>query len=144
MKKSGLNNSKGISSKVLLSGLDTNGAQVIFQDIVSPGIGPPLHIHHKQDETFFFLEGIFEIELEGKRLKMKPGDVAFIPMGAVHTWKNIGNSMGRFRYIFTPALNIEKMFAEIDKAKVDGKLSDDVLIQVMSKYEDQEIVGPPI
>jgi len=76
-----------ITLKVLLSGLDTDGSHAIFEDIVEPGIGPGRHIHHHQDETFFFLEGEFIAEVDGKMFEFKPGDVAFIPKGTVHVFK---------------------------------------------------------
>ena len=54
-----------ITLKVLLSGRDTDGTQAVFEDIVEPGVGPGRHIHHQQDETFFFLEGRFDVEVGG-------------------------------------------------------------------------------
>ena len=68
-----------ISLKVLLSGKHTDGQQAIFEDIVAPGIGPGRHIHHNQDETFFFLEGNFIAEVDGKHYECAPGDVVFHP-----------------------------------------------------------------
>ncbi len=54
---------EGMTLKILLSASDTNGLQAVFEDIVEPGVGPGRHIHHKQDETFIFLEGISEVNL---------------------------------------------------------------------------------
>ncbi len=63
----------GIIMKVLLSGSESNGLQEIFEDIVEPGVGPPRHIHHEQDETFIFLEGTFDVEIDGKVQNEKRG-----------------------------------------------------------------------
>ena len=52
---------EGMTLKILLSSADTSGLQAVFEDIVEPGVGPSRHIHHKQDETFLFLEGNFGI-----------------------------------------------------------------------------------
>jgi len=95
-----------ITLRILLTGEDTDGAQEVFEDIVQPGVGPGRHIHHDQDETFFFLEGDFIVEIDGVVHEMSPGDVAFIPRGSVHAFKNVGSAEGRLRYIFSPALKM--------------------------------------
>ena len=132
-----------ITLKVLLKGSQTNGLQAVFEDIVEPGIGPGRHIHHHQDETFFFLEGTFDVEVGGKLYHMKAGDVAFIPRGTVHAFKNTGKDKGRLRYVFSPALTIEDMFRELYGAMNDGKLSPEVMAEIASRH-GQEFVGPPL
>ena len=78
----------GVKAKVLLRSSDTNGEIAVFEDVVDAGAsGPPLHIHHKQDETFLFLEGEFDVEIDGKRYQAKPGDIVFVPRGTLHSWK---------------------------------------------------------
>ena len=79
-----------ITLKILLSGKHTNGNLAVFEDIVEPGIGPGRHIHHHQDETFFFQDGNFIAEVDGQMHEFKPGDIAFIPRGTVHAFKKKG------------------------------------------------------
>ena len=135
----------GVRVKVLLRNEDTNGIQAVFEDLVEPGSsGPAMHIHHKQDETFLFLEGKFELEIEGKRFKVKPGDVAFVPKGMAHAWRIIGNEKGRFRYIFSPALNIEDMFQDLHDLRMSGDSNEEQIKNLAQKYPDQEMLGPPI
>lgn len=134
----------GLTMKVLLGSKETNGLQAIFEDIVDPGVGLSRHIHHQQDETFIFLEGIFDVEVDGERYRMTAGDVAFIPKGSVHAWKNVGITQGRLRYIFSPALNIEKMFRELDEFRKSGEFTDELAQELAAKYPEQETVGPPL
>ena len=134
---------EAITLKILLSGKHTNGNQVIFEDIVEPGVGPGRHIHHHQDETFFFLEGKFIAEVAGELLHLRPGDVAFIPKGTVHAFKNVGDSLGRLRYVFSPALTIETMFREFYEALEKGTLSPETMEEISLKH-GQEFVGPPL
>ena len=134
---------EAITLKVLLKGSQTNGSHAIFEDIVEPGIGPGRHIHHHQDETFFFLEGTFDVEVGGKLYHMKPGDVAFIPKGTVHAFKNVGDDRGRLRYIFSPALTIEEMFRELHEAMSAGDFTDEIMGKIAQKH-GQEFVGPPL
>ncbi len=132
-----------ITLKILLSGNQTNGSQAVFEDIVEPGVGPGRHIHHHQDETFFFLEGKFIAEVGGQMMELNPGDIAFVPRGTIHAFKNIGDTAGRLRYIFSPAQSIEEMFREFYDALQQGDLSADKMAEISLKH-GQEFVGPPL
>ena len=132
-----------ITLKVLLSGSHTDGNQAVFEDIVQPGVGPGRHVHHHQDEIFFFLEGEFIAEVAGEMFEFKPGDVAFIPRGTVHAFKNVGNTPGRLRYVFSPAHTIENMFREFYTALEKGDLSFEKMAGISLKH-GQEFVGPPL
>lgn len=135
---------EGMTLKILLSSFDTNGLQAVFEDIVEPGVGPGRHIHHKQDETFIFLEGTFDVEIDGQFHRMSAGDTAFIPKGTIHGWKNVGEGIGRLRYIFSPALNIEQMFRDINSAHELGGMTEELMYKLAHNYPEQEIVGPPL
>lgn len=132
-----------ITLRILLTGDDTDGAQEIFEDIVQPGIGPGRHIHTDQDETFFFLEGDFVVEIDEVLHEMSPGDVAFIPRGTVHAFKNVGTKAGRLRYVFTPALKMETMFRAFHAAAQAGEMSMDDMARI-AEENGQTFVGPPL
>lgn len=135
---------EAITLKVLLSGHQTDDNLAVFEDIVAPGVGPGRHIHHHQDETFMFLEGEFIAEVDGKSYTFQPGDVAFVPKGTVHAFKNVGKTTGRLRYIFSPAQTIEAMFIEMYQAlERDGELSIGTMSEI-SLQHGQEFVGPPL
>ena len=135
---------EGLTLKILLRAADTHGLQAVFEDIVGPGLGPGRHIHHQQDETFLFLEGTFDVEIDGHVYHMSAGDTAFIPKEAVHAWKNVGNGQGRLRYIFSPALNIEQMFRDIHEANELGGMNEEFMQKLAQDYPEQETVGPPM
>lgn len=130
--------------KILLSSSDTNGLLAVFEDIVEPEVGPGRHIHHKQDETFIFLEGTFDVEIDGQLYRISAGDTAFIPKGTKHGWKNVGYGTGRLQYIFSPALNIEQMFRDIHSAHELGEITEELLHKLALNYPEQEAVGPPL
>ena len=132
-----------ITLRVLLSGSQTNGSHAVFEDIVEPGVGPGRHIHHEQDETFFFLEGKFDVEVGGVLHHMEAGDVAFVPRGTVHAFKNVGQHPGRLRYVFCPSLTVEAMFHEFFSSLQDGSFSESFMSEIASKH-GQEFVGPPL
>jgi oxalate decarboxylase/phosphoglucose isomerase-like protein (cupin superfamily) len=74
---------------------------------------------------------------------MSPGDVAFIPRGTVHAFKNVGATKGRLRYVFTPALKMETMFRAFHAAAQTGAITQDVMAQI-AQDNGQEFVGPPL
>jgi quercetin dioxygenase-like cupin family protein len=76
--------------------LSVPGREVI-QTIVELGPGVKSSRHtHPGEEVVYVLEGApLEYELEGKPpMTLKPGDVLFIPAGAVHAARNVGNRKG--------------------------------------------------
>ena len=82
-------------------------------------------------------------EVDGKMYEFQPGDVAFIPKGTVHAFKNVGKAPGRLRYVFNPALTIEAMFREFYASLMDGSLHADKMAEISQKH-GQEFVGPPL
>jgi quercetin dioxygenase-like cupin family protein len=135
---------QGMTLKILLTSYDTGGLQAVFEDIVEPGVGPGRHIHHKQDETFIFIEGTFDVEIDGQLYRMSAGDTAFVPKGTIHAWKNVSEGIGRLRYIFSPALNIEQMFRDLDTVYNNLEVNDEAMKNLMSNYPEQEAEGPPL
>lgn len=132
-----------IKLRVLLSGRQTNGSHAVFEDIVEPGVGPGRHIHHGQDETFFFLEGSFDVEIDGVVYHMEPGDIGFVPRETVHAFKNVGATKGRIRYIFSPALRIEEMFRALYAAQIPESLTEQTMAKIAAVH-GQEFVGPSL
>ncbi|WP_425043372.1 cupin domain-containing protein [Primorskyibacter sp. S87] len=132
-----------ITLRILLTGTQTGGTMELFEDIVQPGVGPGRHVHLHQDETFFFLEGSFDVEIDGVLHHMAPGDVALVPKGAVHAFKNVGQAPGRLRYLFSPALRMETMFRAFHEALSDGGLDPEEMARI-AVQNGQEFVGPPL
>jgi quercetin dioxygenase-like cupin family protein len=57
---------------------------------IAPGVLAPRH-KHPGEEIIYVLEGIIEYKIDGKpAVTLKPGDVLFVPAGAVHSAKNVG------------------------------------------------------
>lgn len=63
-------------------GADTDGQYALTESIVPPHHGEPEHIHHREDEAFYILEGEFEIECGGEVFKAVPGTFALLAKGS--------------------------------------------------------------
>jgi len=64
----------------------------------------PVHIHEKEVDTIFILEGEGALFLEDKEYKVKKGDIVVIQAGKKHGIKNIGNTPLKCYIVHAPAL----------------------------------------
>jgi hypothetical protein len=85
------------------AGQDTRGGYALLEGLVPPGAGPPWHIHHREDEGFYVLEGTFEIFFGGQRFVVTPGAFAHLPRDVPHRFSNVGDRAGRLLRIVSPA-----------------------------------------
>ncbi len=92
-----------------LTSEDTGGAFSLFEGLVPPGGGPPPHIHQREDESFYVLEGEFEILVGENTIPTGAGSCVHVPSGTLHTFKNVGISPGRLFGIATPG-GMEQFF----------------------------------
>ena len=86
-----------------LTGADTNGAFTLIEVKLSPEFGPPPHIHHRQDECFYVLEGALEITYEGRTFTAGAGSVVHLARGRLHTHRAAGNAPARALALYTPS-----------------------------------------
>ena len=114
-----LNNAEGKSFWVLgdlytfkVTGKETNGGFTVMDQLIQPQGGPPPHIHHREDEAFYILEGRFSFLCGNKQHEMEAGSFVYIPKGTLHTFKNIGEQKGRLLVTITPA-GLENFFYSI-------------------------------
>jgi quercetin dioxygenase-like cupin family protein len=75
--------------------LSAPGREVIQVRVdFDPGYVAPRHTH-PGEEIIYVLEGTLEYHIEGKpTATVKPGDVLFVPAGAIHSAKNVGKDNG--------------------------------------------------
>jgi quercetin dioxygenase-like cupin family protein len=99
-------------AKFLATGKETNGAFAQFEVVVAQGGGPPLHIHHNADETFYLVEGSLKLRLGESTLVAQEGDYVRIPRGTLHAFRNVGEHTARMLVTFVPS-GIENFFMEV-------------------------------
>jgi quercetin dioxygenase-like cupin family protein len=87
----------------LATGAETQGSLFIVEAVAAPGGGPPPHLHHFEDESFYILEGSATFQAGGQTIHVKPGDFVHIPRGTVHSIKNEGTVPARALVIISPA-----------------------------------------
>jgi quercetin dioxygenase-like cupin family protein len=58
---------------------DTNGALFLVEAMLAPGTEPPSHVHTREDELFYVLEGEFDVYVGKEAFKVKRGNACFFP-----------------------------------------------------------------
>jgi quercetin dioxygenase-like cupin family protein len=84
------------------TGADTGGRMAILEITEPPGAEAPRHVHHKEDEGFWVLEGDVTFEVGGETIKATKSDYAFGPRDVPHSYR-VGPSGCRMLFIVTPA-----------------------------------------
>ena len=105
--------------RFLATGEDTNGKYAMWEAIVPPGGGPPPHVHSREEEGFYILEGEITFEIGGERLVATPGTFANMPVGTPHSFKNESDRPARMLISVAPA-GLEGMFFEFGVPLAEG------------------------
>ena len=131
----------GTEMTVKVDGAKTGGSLAVVEATVPPGSGPPKHVHSKEDETFYVVEGQFRLWHGDKTMDIGPGAVAFMPRNHPHTYQNVGSSPGRLLVTITPA-GFEGFFREASKRAL-SPATDMQGINALAEQYGLKFVGPP-
>jgi quercetin dioxygenase-like cupin family protein len=103
---------RGDGVMFLATGKDTDGAFAQVEGVVLPGGEAPPHIHHREDETFYLIEGSLELRVGDDTFVAQPGDYMKVPRGTVHALRNVGERTARVLVTFVPA-GLDGFFMEV-------------------------------
>ena len=124
-------------------GEQTGGALTAFETTPAPGEGPPLHLHPREDEVLYVLQGRFRVKLESTIHEAPPGSFVFIPKGVPHTWQNAGDDPARLLILFTPAApGMEQFFERSAELADDARVAD--AFKKFAGDAGMEVLGPPL
>lgn len=102
-----------ISTRVLLTGDDTQGSFGLIESPIDPGVlAGPLHVHRNEDGYWYVLEGQFAAQIGDEVVRTGPGALVYAPRGIPHTYWNPGSELARYLEIFRPA-GLERYFEEL-------------------------------
>jgi mannose-6-phosphate isomerase-like protein (cupin superfamily) len=105
--------------RFLATGEDTNGKYAMWEAIVPPGGGPPPHVHSREEEGFFILDGEITLSVGEERVMATAGMFANMPVGTPHSFRNEGEKPARMLISVAPA-GLEKMFLEVGVSVAQG------------------------
>jgi quercetin dioxygenase-like cupin family protein len=105
--------------RFLATGEDTGGKYAMWEAIVPPGGGPPPHVHSREEEGFYILEGEITFQVGDERVVVKAGAFANMPIGTPHSFKNESDRPARMLISVAPA-GLEGMFFEFGVPLAEG------------------------
>lgn len=115
----------GIVMKRLLSGDQTAGQFCLFENRSGGNTRTPIHVHARDDETVYIIEGELTAMMDGKSRHLTAGESMFLPRGIPHQLVNMSGKPNRYVLIGTPAF------------------FDRFVEQAGHELQPDEIVGPP-
>jgi mannose-6-phosphate isomerase-like protein (cupin superfamily) len=117
---------------------DTQGALFAMeQHSLKPG-GPPLHLHHEQDEFWYVISGEYVFQVGSERYQAQSGDCLLGPRDVPHAYAFVGPSDGRILIGFTPAGKIQEYF---ERPRTPGIYMAD---RDLYRAYGMELLGPPL
>lgn len=123
----------GIEITIKTDGQKTGGAMALVEAVVPPGGGPPLHIHSREDELFYVLEGKFKFWHGETEMVLDAGDSTFLHRNGRHTYQNVGATPGRLLTVISPA-GFEDFFREVSKRRLSAPKDMNELNALASTY----------
>lgn len=130
----------GSTLQVKLGGEDTAGALTLGIGTTPPNVGPPLHVHHRDDEFFIVIEGEMEFCIGDVWHKVGPGAVVFAPKNIPHKFRNAGQTPSK-HWVFTVPSGFDTFYRQCSEVFATGP--DFAKIQAICKEHDVEILERP-
>src|SRR5882757_7585794 len=105
--------------RFMATGEDTNGKYAVWEAVVPPGGGPPPHVHSREEEGFYVLEGEITFTVNGEKVVATAGTFANMPVGTPHSFKNESDRPAKMLISVAPA-GLEGMFFEVGVPVAQG------------------------
>jgi quercetin dioxygenase-like cupin family protein len=128
---------------VLASASDTNGVLGAVEVAGPRGAVPPLHVHQREDEAFYVVEGEYSVLIGDDVITASPGTWVWGPRGVPHGYQ-IHSERGRHLSLTMPG-GFEAFFEEVASiATPDANPRNEMsrLVTVAARY-GVDLLGPP-
>jgi mannose-6-phosphate isomerase-like protein (cupin superfamily) len=104
----------GTTMRLIATGDETGGRYTVLEQVTPAGWGPPRHIHSREDEIIYILEGTYEVHCGSELRAFSAGGCAILPRGVPHGFRNTGSALARLISVITPS-GLEDYFIAISK-----------------------------
>jgi mannose-6-phosphate isomerase-like protein (cupin superfamily) len=109
----------GIGVHYKVPGEATGGAFSIVEHPVNPGVLVPPHVHTREDEFSFVIEGEIGVRIGERVFSAGPGEYVVKPRGVPHTFWNSGPARARLLEIIAPP-QFDRFFREMAALLAQG------------------------
>ena len=125
-----------------VTGEDTGGALDYFIVEVAPHGGPPLHVHHAQEETIHVLKGRFKIQIGDETFRCEEGGFAYLPSRVPHAFLNLTDEPAELVIVFAPGGG-HRFFEELGPASRAAGADRDEVAAIFERH-GMTLLGPPL
>ena len=102
-----------VGARFIMAGGPSDGRfSLVEHPIVPRGLAAPVHVHRREDEFSFVLEGRWGFQLGSEVVYADPGDLVYKPRDVWHTFWNATDNPARLLEIISPA-GFEQLFVEL-------------------------------
>jgi quercetin dioxygenase-like cupin family protein len=133
----------GEETLVKVSPADSDGALAAFHLVAPPMSGPPRHVHSREDEWFYVLEGELVFELDGERRTVEAGGSVWLRRGVVHAYQNFTDREARLLIVTTPGA-FSDFFVELSAATPAGGMPPFEVLGALGDKYGITTLGPPM
>jgi Uncharacterized conserved protein, contains double-stranded beta-helix domain len=133
----------GEETLVKVSADDSEKTLAFFHLVAPPMSGPPRHVHTREDELFYVLEGELVFELDGERHTARTGDTVYLRRGVVHAYQNFTDSTARLLIATTPG-EFCGFFEDLSAATPPGALPEPERLNDIATKFGITMLGPPM
>ena len=109
---------------------------------VAPHGGPPLHVHHSQDETIHVLKGRYKVRIGDDIFTLEEGGFAYLPADVPHAFLNLTAEMGEIIVVYVPGGG-HKFYQEMGPLARSATPDRAAIAQVFTKH-GMTLLGPPL
>jgi mannose-6-phosphate isomerase-like protein (cupin superfamily) len=118
---------------VRITSRQTNGAYCVCEMTTMPGSGVSLHVHDRDEEFYYILEGSYEMQAGEERFTAEAGSMVLIPRNVPHQFHNVSGVPARALMIFRPG-GFDELDAEIREAAAAGTLNAKERNAILAKW----------
>ncbi|MGE5327547.1 MAG: cupin domain-containing protein [Deltaproteobacteria bacterium] len=104
----------GVTMRLIATAAGTGGRYTVIEQLTPPGWGPPRHIHSREDEIFYVLEGAYELHVGDHRRTISAGASAVLPRNIPHGFHNVASTPSRLLCVIAPG-GLEEYFLAVAK-----------------------------
>ena len=117
----------------------SNGSLMIVETgNTTVGSGPPVHIHHRDDEAFYVTAGSYRYHVADEDYVCPAGSFVYVPKGIAHGFYALEPGTRKLN-IYAPASH-EGFYEDLERIMAEGR-DDDELRSLFQRHHT-EIVGP--
>jgi len=131
----------GDKMTVFLNGEQTAGQMAVMAAETPPGMGPPPHIHHNEDELFLVIDGSISYFRGDDWVPVRPGGVVYVPRHSLHSYRNDGDTPSHHWVITTPS-GFEVFFARCaEEFAKPGEPAIDRIVEIALEHGTELLLG---